>query len=269
LVVGIFNLVSPFGDLEGMFRWREAAVLKPGWDDDLKAFVKSWTEPDWLSHLEIVRQQRWDKDVYVNLQALCGNRLAKLPDSLSRGEIFDAAQGPNADVITAFLWTMAWGHSGNGTGAERTNRIVANPNSARNLAYVIGEAQRRRIQAAFVGLHGQHRLVHLATSFGPKLIYFAGFDPRSETTQPLIFDKLVEDALSKVIDPGTGESTRWNSQTKDWRHYWEYCDLVRRLRNHYVSDARIDMVEHWLWLLGGGWCWHHAAIRRNGKYPVP
>jgi hypothetical protein len=57
--------------------------------------------------------------------------------------------------------------------------------------------------------------------------------------------------------------------TTSWTHYWQYCELVRHMRDKYVPQARIDMVENWLWFVGTGECWHHRAIRRNLQYPTP
>jgi len=244
-------------------------MLKPGWDDDLKAFVKSWrTVNEWLDAAEQVHPHRWHNTYHAHLQELSGNRLANLPSALSRGEIFSVAQGANADPITAFLWTMAWGHNGTNYGATRVNKITADPNAAAKIAQIVALAQAGSIQAAFDGLHRQYRLTGLGTSFGSKLIYLAGFDPIPDSTQPLIFDSLVAKALAEVIDPALAQAS-WNYQTRNWAEYWVYCDLVRMIRNRNVPDARIDMVEHWLWLLGGRWCWHHDAIRRNSVYPIP
>ena len=226
-------------------------MLKPGWDDDLKAFVKSWkTVDEWLDATEPVHPHRWQNVELQHLQELCGNRLAKLPDRLSRGQIFGVAQGANADPVTAFLWTMAWGHNGANYGAARVNKIIANPNTAADIAQIVALARAGSVQAAFMGLHGQFRLAGLGTSFGSKLIYFAGFDPSTDSTQPLILDSLVTQALAEVIDPALAQAS-WNYQTRDSAEYWVYCDLVRTIRNQYVPEARIDMVEHWLWLHGG------------------
>ncbi len=192
-----------------------------------------------------------------------------MPARLSRQDLFAAAQGQGSDPITAFLWTMAWGHNANGAGAVRTNKICADSNIAAKLSRIVGDAQSGNTKGAFKQLHGQSRLSGLATSFGSKLIYFAGFDPNSPSAQPLILDQLVAIALGEVIDPASGRSAIWSSQTRNWNHYWAYCELVEDLRDHYAPSHRIDLVEHWLWLHGGGWCWHRGAIRRNLKYPLP
>jgi hypothetical protein len=230
--------------------------------------VKSWTVNEWLDAAEQVHPHRWQNIDHIHLQQLFRKRLDNLPSALSRGEIFSVAQGANADPLTAFLWTMAWDHNGTNYGASRVNRIVADPNAAAKIAQIVGLAQAGSIQAAFEELHRQYRLPGLGTSFGSKLIYFAGFDPGVDSTQPLVLDSLVVQALAEVIDPSLAQAS-WNYQTRNWAEYWFYCDLVRMIRNRYVPKARIDMVEHWLWLLGGRWCWHHDAIRRYGVCPIP
>lgn len=245
-------------------------MLKPGWDDDLKAFVKSWAPADrWLRDAETIRRTQWLNGDRTNLQRLFGKFLDDLPNELSRGEIFGQVKNPDSNILESFLWAMAWGHNGTNYGAARVDEIVGDPDTEAKLAEIIGLAQEGDFKAAFHGLHGEFRLRKLATSFGSKLIYFAGFDPTSEESQPLILDQLVAKAIDKVIDPSSGERTSWVYQTKKWDHYWAYCDLVRRMRDLYVPDARIDMVEAWLWLVGGGVSWQHDAIRRNGKYPLP
>lgn len=244
-------------------------MLEQGWDDDLKAFVMSWrVANEWLNAAEEVHPDRWHNIDHVHLQQLSGNRLANLPNELSRGDIFGVAQGSDADPLTAFLWTMAWGHNGNNYGASRADKIAADSNAAEKITQIVALTQQGSIEAAFDGLHGQYRLIGLGTSFVSKLIYFAGFDPDPDSTQPLIFDSFIANALAEVIDPALAQ-TSWNYQTRSWAEYWVYCDLVRMIRNRYVPNARIDMVEDWLWLIGGGWCWHRAAIRRNRKYPLP
>jgi hypothetical protein len=244
-------------------------MLRSGWDDDLRAFARSWNPSIiWLSLSEEVHPQRWQRPTYTHLMALCGIRLANLPNGLSRDDIFGVAQGANADPVTAFLWPMAWGHNGNPMGASRTNRFVGRPNASANLAQIIGSAQAGNIQAAFVGLHGPLNVPGLATSFGTKLIYFAGYDSKSDSTQPLILDSFVTSALAEVIDPALARAA-WNHQTRSWDEYWSYCELLWTIRNKYLPDSRIDLVEYWLWLHGGGYCWHRSAIRRNASYPLP
>ena len=64
-------------------------MLRMGWDDDLEAIVKSWrTANDWLSASDPVHPHRWQKPAYVNLQKLCGSRLARVPERLGRGDVF-------------------------------------------------------------------------------------------------------------------------------------------------------------------------------------
>lgn len=245
------------------------AMLRPGWDDDLRAFAESWNPSiDWLDLSEEIHPERWQKPNYVHLVALCGKRLTNLPNGLSRDDIFEVAQGASADPVTAFLWTMAWGHNGNSMGASRTERIAGQANAAANLAQIIGSAQAGNIQAAFNGLHGPFNIPRLATSFGSKLVYFAGYNSGPDSTQPLIMDSFVTSALAEVIDPTLARAA-WNHQTRLWDEYWGYCELIRTIRNKYVPDARIDLVEYWLWLHGGGFCWHRSAIRRNNSYPLP
>jgi hypothetical protein len=163
---------------------------------------------------------------------------------------------------------MVWGHNANGTGAVRTNKICADPKAVAKLSRIVGDAQSGNAKSAFQQLHGPSRLSGLATSFGSKLIYFAGFDPNSPSAQPLILDQLVALALEEVIDPSSKRPTI-SSQTRDWSKYFAYCELVKDLRDQYVPGHRIDLVEHWLWLHGGGWCWHREAVRRNLTYPLP
>ena len=65
-------------------------MLKQGWVDDLKAFVKSWrTVNEWLDAAEEVHPDRWQNTDHVHLQQLSGNRLANLPNALSRKDMVD------------------------------------------------------------------------------------------------------------------------------------------------------------------------------------
>jgi len=244
-------------------------ITSSAWSDDLKAFVRSWaSEAAWLGDAEMIHPERWAPDGHPHLGVLFGSRLDNLPDRLSRGDLLKLAQAPSADPLTTFLAVMAWGHSGNGTGSSRVDRIVADPSAAASIAFILKEARAGRIREAFEAAHSSHRLLGLGTAFISKLLWAAGFGTASEF-QPLIFDKLVEVALGEVIDPASGWLLNWNSQTVDWTHYRDYCELVRRMRDMYVPDARIDQVEHWLWITGGGGAWHHNAIRRNQRYPLP
>ena len=244
-------------------------MLKAGWDDDLRAFSQSWKPATpWLDQSEPIHPGRWQNPTYGHLAALCGVQVNALPISLSRNDIFEVAQGKAANTVTAFLWTMAWGHNGNTLGAFRTEKVAGQPNAAANLAQIISSAQAGNVQAAFVGLHGPFNVPGLATSFGSKLIYFAGFDASTNSTQPLIMDSFVTKALAEVINPAQAQGA-WNHQTNRWDHYWAYCEQLRQIRNKYVPDARVDLVEFCLWLHGGGYCWHRAAIQRNRAYPLP
>jgi len=247
-------------------------MLNAGWDDDLRAFAKSWTSGQlWLKSSESVHPKRWQKSTLGTLQAYFGSRLANLPSQLSRADLFAAASGINANPDEVFLLTMMWGYNNAPYGARRTNDILSKGSAAARskISGIFAAAKSGNFQAAFNGLHDPaiYRLSGLATSFGSKLIYVAGYQPKQPGTQPLILDSMVTNALAKAIDPLSGELTVWYANTKSWQHYWDYCDLVWRLRSKYVPGARIDMVEHWLWLVGSGVCWHHYAIRRNRKYP--
>jgi hypothetical protein len=68
-------------------------MLIMGSNDDLEAIVKSWgTANDWLSASDPVHPHRWQKPAYVNLQKPCGSRLARVPERLSRGDVFPVCQ---------------------------------------------------------------------------------------------------------------------------------------------------------------------------------
>ena len=219
-------------------------MLKPGWDDDLKAFVKSWKPTDeWLDAAEHVHPHRWQSDKNLYLQQLGGIRLENLPERLSRRDIFGIAQGSDSDPITAFLWTMAWGHNGTNYGAARVNKITADDNAETKVAQIIALAQAGSIRAAFDALHGPYRLTGLGTSFGSKLIYFAGFDPNPDSTQPLIFNSLVAKALAEVIDPAL-------AQPKKVRRVVSPDDVVK------LADAMDRRYAPMVWvgaLLGLRW----------------
>jgi hypothetical protein len=242
-------------------------MLRSGWSEDLGAWVKSWDPADqWLDDPESIHAERWRRDGYVNLRAVFGQSLDLLPTGYNRRELFALSQGEPCDPLMAFLAVMAWGHNNNSVGASRVDRLAAAPGVKAKIDHIIEEARAGRVEAAFEACH---EVKGLGTAFASKVLYFAAFGSAEAEVHPLILDSVVEQALREVIDPESGESSVWPSQTRDWEVYKGYCDLLRRIRDTYVPDARIDAVELWLWLTGGGWCWHRAAIRRNGRYPLP
>lgn len=84
-------------------------MLNAGWDDDLRAFAKSWaSQRVWLQSSESVHPKRWQKSNLGTLQAYFGSRLANLPSQLSRADLFAAASGINANLDEVFLLTMMW-----------------------------------------------------------------------------------------------------------------------------------------------------------------
>lgn len=253
----------------------KTAILKHWAEKDLQAYIASWqgAKPSW-KHQEVkVHPARWKQkttqESYPNISEKCAAALTNLPERLSRETLFQLARRVSDEdtALEFFLQVMAWGHNKASYGPSRTYQVLNNTKVAESIHTIISAARKRQLKIAFEEIHrsecGTLVLKGLGTSFGSKLIYFAGFSTRRDA--PLIFDHRVEKGLDWVLETESG-SSGLSSQTTQFSVYQSYLDMVTALRDRYVPDARRDMVEDWLWWVGGWDGWHLQAMWRTGKW---
>jgi hypothetical protein len=228
-------------------------ILTPTAARDLKAFAINHGIT-MLTDRDDVHSERWDRDTYKGLgQYRLHNGIDELPLTLSRADILQVAQTPTPDTAVAFFWTMMWGYQNEGTGAYRTDVALNSRNrvpAETRLANVMASAGCGDLPRAFALMRGPGtRVRNVNTAFGTKLFYFAGYDESKPfTVQPLILDKRVVSALRKVlVDPSIIPSTYRDLTTCTFDDYRWYLELASRIRDVYVPNHRIDVVEFFLW----------------------
>jgi hypothetical protein len=220
---------------------------------DLRAFTIS-SGATMLTDRDDVHPERWSRDRYAGLRRFrTRNGIEELPSKLSREDIFGAFRSVPTNVAVAFLWTMMWGYQSEGTGAYRIDVALSSRNrvlAEDRLASIVASARMGNLPEAFSLMRGTGtRIRNVNTAFGTKLFYFAGYDEmKPVAAQPLILDKRVASALHKVLaDPSEVPATFTDLTLCTFDEYRWYLDVASRIRDDYVPNHRIDVVEFFLW----------------------
>jgi hypothetical protein len=202
---------------------------------------------------DVVHPNRWMQGKYADLQVFIAKfELAPLPLTLSRDDIIAVAQ-VGRDFPRAFLYSQMWGYQSDPRGAYRTNLSVSEAKSSgvhMRIEGMLIAALEGELRTAFSLMRSKlSRIFYVNTAFATKLFYFAGFDESKPIRrQPLILDARVVVGLHKTLNDPFALTTSLTDLTLcTFDQYAWYLDLVKAIRDEYVPEIGLDVVELWLW----------------------
>ena len=231
--------------------------LTPAAIADLQAFAATHGA-NYLTTPDPVHPQRWTNPDCANLQLWIQQNQLQVPPGISRNDIFGTL-GP-LTIEQIFLFTMMWGYQTNGAGAWRTERAILTPNFINRLTQWFNLARANNLAGAYQAMTDPVlRIERIGLAFASKLWYFAAYDENQPwPVQPLILDSRVHKALranqfrhlnGPLLLPPWHQFARQQpadvSLTK-YAYYQWYLQLAVAIRNNFVPQHRIDIVEFWL-----------------------
>ena len=231
--------------------------LTPAAIADLQAFAATHGA-NYLTTPDPVHPQRWTKPDRANLQLWIQQCGLQVPNGISRADIFGTIGALPIELI--FLLTMMWGYQTNGAGAWRTERAILTPNFINRLTQWFNLARANNLAGAYRAMTDPAlRIERIGLAFASKLWYFAAYDENQPwPVQPLILDSRVHKALrasqfrhlnGPLLLPAWHQFARQQPadvSLTNYAYYQWYLQLAVAIRNNFVPQHRIDIVEFWL-----------------------
>jgi hypothetical protein len=115
--------------------------------------------------------------------------------TIRRTFILDTYQDRPATEL--FIATMAWGSGTDNRGPAKAGGILTQPQASAKIEDTVAVVRQEGAAAAYRAHFARNGLENLGVAFVTKLLYFAGY--RSQLRpRPLIYDRLVSDAASRI-----------------------------------------------------------------------